>query len=53
MVAALSADAPSAVVVGSALGYQCAFALALGFSRCVGYDLLCDSMVAESQKMAE
>ena len=22
-------------------GYQCAFALALGFSRCVGYDLLC------------
>lgn len=26
-------------------GYQCAFALGLGFARCVGYDLLCNMTV--------
>ena len=50
----LSQAEPVALIVGSALGgskwlkvlllgsgYQCAFALALGFKRCIGYDLLC------------
>eukprot|EP00913_Durusdinium_trenchii_P016069 g15103.t1 len=34
-------------------GYQCAFALGLGFARCVGYDLLCNSMVMPAQRIAK
>ncbi|CAE7621985.1 TMTC1 [Symbiodinium pilosum] len=48
-----SSKEPMVMLVGSALGYQCAFALSLGFERCVGYDLLCDSMVSPSQKLVE
>ncbi|CAE7345964.1 Ogt, partial [Symbiodinium sp. CCMP2456] len=48
-----SAVEPVVMLVGSALGYQCAFAISLGFAKCVGYDLLCSSMVAPAQKIAE
>lgn len=41
----VQADArPEVVIVGSALGYQCAFAAAAGL-RCTGYDILAGCMV--------
>lgn len=40
-----------AIVMGSALGYQCIFALAVGFSHCIGYDMLCSSMVAHARRL--
>ncbi|CAK9061787.1 Probable UDP-N-acetylglucosamine--peptide N-acetylglucosaminyltransferase SEC (Protein SECRET AGENT) [Durusdinium trenchii] len=51
--AVLAKKEPVALIVGSALGYQCAFALGLGFARCVGYDLLCNSMVMPAQRIAK
>jgi len=33
------------VIVGSGLGYQCLFALVAGAARCIGYDLMCRSLV--------
>ena len=45
-------EGATAVVVGSALGEQCLFALVLGFARCVGYEVLCESMVRPARKIA-
>ena len=39
--------------MGSALGEQCLFALVLGFAHCVGYELLCDSMVRRAEEIME
>merc|ERR1712048_506004 len=49
---AARAAPPLLIVLGSALGYQCLFAAALGL-RCEGYDLLCKSMVARAQGVAQ
>ena len=41
---------PLVFIMGSALGEQCIFAVSVG-ARCIGYELLCDSMVARAQNL--
>lgn len=41
---------PIVLVAGSALGEHCLFAVALG-ARCIGYDLLCESMTSHAQRL--
>lgn len=41
------------LTLGSGLGEDCIFALAFGFSRCLLFDILCESMVASAKEIAE
>lgn len=43
---------PMIFIAGSALGEQCLFAVSWGF-RCIGWEMLCDSMVAPARKLFE
>ncbi|CAK0867106.1 unnamed protein product, partial [Prorocentrum cordatum] len=48
-----SLDEILAIVVGSGLGSTCLFALALGATRCIGYDVLCEGLVEPARGIVE
>jgi len=48
-----SVDEILAIVVGSGLGSTCFFALALGATRCLGYDVLCEGLVEPARGILE
>lgn len=37
------------IIIGSALGYQCLYALALGAKKCIGYEVLCKTMLSHAR----
>jgi len=39
------------VIIGSALGYQCMFALALGAKHCLGYEVICSTMLTHAREV--
>jgi hypothetical protein len=48
-----SAEEILAIVVGSGLGSTCFSALALGATRCIGYDVLCEGLVEPARGILE
>lgn len=40
-------------VVGSGLGEQCLFALAVGFRKCVGYEIMCKGLVDPGRELLD
>lgn len=45
-------DPPQVLISGSGLGEHCLFAAALG-ARCIGYEVVCDSMVERGKRIIE